>query len=1028
MQIGKLSVNNPVLVNILMVVILALGAVGLARLPQEQFSEVPFFFVSITVPYPGVSAEDVERTVTAKIENEMNGLEMLDEISSDSLDGLSAVQIEFEDGISESEFSRLFQDVQTRFSNLELPDGVGQAIIDDFSSNDFLPVIQVALSGDINYASLHRTALDISDRLERINQVSGITVVGLREREIIVEALPERLEPLGLSLNEVAARIRTRNATVPGGTLNSGGREYLLRTVEQIDNFPDLNDIILRSGADGEVRLGDVASVREEYDLEGIRARYDGKQAIVLQVTKIPGGNSVRIIEDVRARIASSAALIQPGIEVDYFGDSAVLIRDSIQVLGRNALFGAALVLLILYLFLGLRNALITALGIPITFGITFIVLGLIGDTLNGNTLFALVLSLGIIVDHAIVIVENSYRRQSLGLPKREAAIRGVDEVILPVFAATATTVAAFLPLTFLPGLLGRFLRIVPITVSIALVASTLEAAYFVPAHFAEWPGGKLLKKTEGPFAKFRELFGRLVSLLYRRRKRTLLIMGAVMVASFMLVGLIGQNLFESDEFTYFYIDIETPTGTALEKTEEVVLEFERRLVPLIGNGEVTGINTLVGFQSGNFGNVRRPNAAQIVVDLSERSEGRERSISEIVNEARRLCADIAGPEQVMYRVEDSGPPTDAPIVYRLFGDNYDDLIAVSNAIKQELGQFPQLFNIRDNLEGGNPELRIRVDTDQAARYGLDPQTIGGFIRGSFSGIDAGFIFSDNEETDIVVRYARPAISDPYQLQQLKIGGLLGEQIPFSSVARIEQGESFNRIRRLDGRREVTIEADSNDTENLNRINTAIESFYNQNLGRQYPSVELSVGGQFAEFLNLLSNILIILSVGIFLIYMILGAQFKSYTQPLTILLAIPFAFVGVILFLFVSGTPFSLIVIYAAVALAGIAVNDSIVLVSFINDLRAEGLPVGEAVINAAKTRLRPIILTSLTTIAGLAPTSLGLGGRSTVWGPMASTIIFGLLFSSTMTLLVVPCIYGLFYDRKRKRMRAESIETVEV
>ena len=772
MKIGKLSVGNPVLVNILMVVILVMGAIGLARLPQEQFSEVPLYFITIAVPYPGVSALDVERALTIEIENGMRSLEMLDEISSASIDGLSQVNLAFEDGISQSEFERLLQETQTRFSNLELPDGVGPETIDDFSSNDVLPVIQVALYGDVDYATLHRTALDVSDRLQRVSEVSDAIAMGLREREIIIAARPDRLEALGIGLAEVANRVRAHNVTVPGGTLTSAEREYLLRTVEDVDEYYDLNDVILRSNADGIVRLNDVATVREEYDVDGARARYNGKQAIILQVTKVIGGNSTRIIEDIRASLDGAEALIPDEISVEFFGDSALMIRDSIRVLTRNALFGAVLVLLILFLFVGLRNALITVLGIPLTFAITFVVLGATGETLNTNTLFAMVLSIGLIVDHAIVIVENSYRQQSLGLSRREAAIEGVDQVIVPVFAATATTVAAFLPLAFLPGILGRFLRIVPITVSIALVASTLEAAYFVPAHFAEWPGGRLIKAMEGPFARFREWFGRVVALLYRRRGRTLLVTLAIMIACFALASTIEQNLFETDYFTYFYIDIETPVGVELSMTERVVAEFERRLVPMIGNGEVTGVNTLVGFQLGGvgtrffggFGTVRRSNVAQIVVDISETSEGRTRSMGEIVAEMRGLGATIAGPETVRYRIERSGPPTDASIVYRLFGDSYDELIAASNAIKKELRQFPQLFNIRDNLEGGSPELRIRVDTAQAARYGIDPLTIGSFVRGSLSGLDAGSLFRDNEETAIVVRYARPAISDPYQI------------------------------------------------------------------------------------------------------------------------------------------------------------------------------------------------------------------------------------------------------------------------
>jgi multidrug efflux pump subunit AcrB len=339
--------------------------------------------------------------------------------------------------------------------------------------------------------------------------------------------------------------------------------------------------------------------------------------------------------------------------------------------------------------------------------------------------------------------------------------------------------------------------------------------------------------------------------------------------------------------------------------------------------------------------------------------------------------------------------------------------------IEAVLAEYPELYNIGDNLEKGTPELQIRVNTDEAARYGLNTALIGSYIRSSFDGIKATTIFKENEEIDVLVKYADTADLSMNSFMQLKIPTLDGRQIPFSSVARIEENDPIASIKRVDGKREVTIFADALNTDNVRAINGQITQIFESRFAPIYPGIELKVGGEFAEFDTLLQDILQIFLVGVFLIYIILGTQFKSYIQPALIIFTIPFSFAGVILFLVISGTPFSTTVLYAGVALAGIAVNDSIVLISFINDLKKKGYDSAHAVIEAAVTRLRPIILTSLTTIAGLIPTALGLGGKSVVWGPMASTIIFGLIFSTFTALVIIPCIYGILDEGRTKRMR---------
>lgn len=1028
MNIGRFSVRNSVLINILMILFLALGFFSLQRLSREQYAEIPFFFAIITVPYPGVAAEDIEETVTVPIENEMAGLDSLDEIQSETSEGIARINIQFDQGISEDEFDTLFQEVQNRFNNVELPDGTLQATIDEFSSTDFVPVIEVVLHGDVNFATLHRSAEDLSERLRTVNDVSSVTLVGDRDREIYVDLNRGRMEALGVSLNEVVQAVRTQNVTIPAGTLRTENREFLLRTVGELNEVDEFERIVVRLNtrdSRGVIRLGDVAEINPGFDLDGSEARFNGSQAISLRVAKVPGGGSIDIVEAVRREVDSFRGNLPRGINVSYFNDSTVQLRDSLEVLSSNAFYGLGLLVLILLIFVGVRNAIITAVGIPIAFALTFVSLELFGETLNSNTLFALVLVLGLIVDHAIVIVENTYRLQQRGMSRSEAAEKGVNQVIVPVIAATATTVAAFLPLTFLPGIIGRFLRVVPLTVSIALIASTLEAAVFLPSHYADWPGGKKPKKPGGIFDRFRHRFSRILDGLYKHRLSTIIGALVIMVLVFSRVGSIPQNLFESEDFTLFYIDIEMPAGTPVERTGEVVRSYEERILPEVGKGEIVALNAFVGFAGGETENVRRSNIAQIIVDLAERDQGRTRSINEVMEEVQAATRDIAGPEVVQFRKQQTGPPTDPPVSFRLFGDSYDELRSVSEAFQERLRQQEGLTNVEDNLEAGTPELRVRVDDTLAARYGLSAQSVGNFVRGSFDGIVAGSVFTDNEESDIIVRYAgeRPFSID--SVVQLKLPSMTGALIPFSAVAQIEEGSVISAIRRIDGKREVTVTAETRGRVDVGPVNREIQGLYRERFASRYPGIELDVGGEFAEIADTLTEIARVFLIGVFIIFTILATQFRSYTQPLLILLAVPFAFVGVILYLLLSGNALSTTVIYAGVALAGIAVNDTIVLITFVNEARSQGAPVRQAIIESASTRLRPILLTSITTIAGLLPTAIGIGGQSVIWGPMASTIIFGLLFSTITALIIIPSLYGLFYDKedmeRRKRRREE-------
>lgn len=1026
-SIGRFSVTHTVLINILMITVLALGVFSLMRLPQEQFAEVPFFWVNVIVPYPGVSAEDMESSVTVPIENQFQGIDRLKQISSTTSEGLSIVRIEFDDGISNDEFRTLYQESQTRFSQVELPDDVLTPIVDDFSSADFLPVIEVVVSADQSYEVLSETAKSLRDEILKVSDVADVDIVGLPERQIILDFDTHRIESLGLSIGEILRAVQDQNSIVPGGSLTTDSREYLLRTLGSIESVDDFSDVIIRRSEEGSgiVRVSDAARVIDGFDADSTISRFNGEQSVSLRITKVPRGSSVDVVSGTRKIVEEAAYSLPVGMDLDLFNDSTVQIASSLSVLTSNALLGLGLLVLILWLFVGLRNALMTALGIPVTFALTFLVLDLLGETINTNTLFGLVLVLGLIVDHAIVIIENSYRLQQEGLPRARAAMLGTDQVVLPVIAATATTVAAFLPLMIIPGTIGKFLRVIPLTVSIALIVSTGEALFFLPNHFADWGRERPPKAGKTPgrwFSGLQRGYTRFLKAIYRRKGLILLLVLIAAAASFSLVTTLNQDLFSAEDYSYFSIDITMPNGTPSSETDRVTAAYEQVLLGRLGDGEIVSVSSSVGSLSGDTGVTRQQNVAQITVDLTEKDEGRERGIDEIIEEIRWATYSIAGPDEVLFRKAQNGPPTSAALSFRVFGDSLDDISEASERLQDVIAAFPGTSNIEDDYTPGSPELQIRMNQERASALGVTVQTLGNYVRARFEGITLGTFFENNEEIDIVLRFDSDEQESFEDLTHAMIPTDDGRSIPFSSIAEISQSTSIGTIRRLDGKREITIIADAEDSVDLEVVNEAVKEAWETDLSYLYPGAEFTVGGEFSEFQDLLADILRIFLLGVFLIYLILGTQFDSYTQPFLILLSVPFAFVGIILYLVVSGTPFSTTVLYAGVALAGIAVNDAIVLISFINEQREQGLSVSASIFEAARTRVRPIMLTSLTTIAGLLPTAIGIGGTSVVWGPMASTIIFGLIFSTLTALIIIPLLYGLLYDRSHGRKEHES------
>ncbi len=665
-----------------------------------------------------------------------------------------------------------------------------------------------------------------------------------------------------------------------------------------------------------------------------------------------------------------------------------------------------------------------TGLGIPVTFAITFLFMDWYGESLNANSLFALVLVLGMIVDNAIVVIENCYRHRQLGLSRTEAAIIGTNEMLLPVLTSTAAIVAAFLPLMLLPGIMGKFMRVIPFVASLALIASAAEALLFLPSHFASLSSKTVKALHEGSFAKWQAAYKRFISRLYPRRYLTAGIALLVVIAALCLTPFVKQDLYNGEDMTQFLIDIQMPIGTPRPVTNRIAKRFEERLMSLVGNKEVVSVGTTVGFAALETEWMTQSNVAQITVELAQKKEGRKRSVAAIMNEAKKLCADIPGAESIVFHKVSNGSPVDKPVSFRLQGEKLEDMAEIASGLKKILGAYPELYNIKDNYDKAEPELSITINEERASEMGLSAGMIGMYIRSCFDGVKTTTYYDGDKGIDVVVRLGEKDRRNISDVMQMKIPAPDGRLVPFSNVCALEQGKGIAAIKRRDRTREITVTAEADDKKNIRSIMGAVQKEYDAKYKAAYPAISLVIGGEFEEFNRVLADVLRLFWVGLFLIYLVLGGQFKSLIQPFIIMLTIPFAFVGCVLYLLISGTAFSMVVMFSIVALAGIAVNHVIVMISFVNSLRRKGMPVTEAVIEGCTTRMRPVFLTSVSTVVGLLGMALGIGGYSETWGPMASTIVFGMFFSTAGTLIVIPCIYGIVDDITVKMGRKMKFE----
>ncbi len=949
MSIPKLSVNNTVLANMLMLIIIVFGVYAYINLPRELNPEVTVPVALVTTLYPGASPEEVEKLVTVPIEDAIEeNVNKIDLLNSTSSEALSIVAVQF-DEMSDRDFSKELDNLRIAIEQVnELPEEIlDDPKVEEFELSSGFPVLTIAVSGNISEAQRQDIAENLRDDILDIKNIASVQIAGLREREIWIEVHPDRLKAYQLPISAVTTALGTSNLNLPAGTMELGNTEFMVRTMGEFTTPDAIGETIIAVQPTGTpLRLNDVATVSDTYEETRTLSRIDGKPSISLSPQKKTDGNIIALAAKLRELVERWRTELPEGAELTVINDSSVGLKERLGILETNLFFGLVLVVLMLLLFIGWRNALFAALGIPVAFMATFWVMSIAGWTLNGVALFGLILVVGIVVDDAIVVVENIYQHIEAGESPKVAAIRGAEEVSWPVIAASLTTICGFGPLIFMSGVSGQFMRIVPIMVILVLLASLFEVFVILPAHVAEWGKAENRKAhTNRWFERIRNRYVRTLKGTIRWRYAfvggTLFIGSIACVSAFLTLD---RELFVGEELPQFYLKAEMPTSYSIKQTAEITAQLEQ-VVKELPPSEVAALVTNIGLHTFASGVVRSvsfgSNLGEVLVELTPKQE-RTRGVEEIIAALRAKTATITGIKHLSFVKQEDGPPQGADVAVKVKGPRFEKLTELAGMLKTTLTQMDGVYDIRDNFRTGKSELRIYLKPEKAHQHGLTTFQIAQTLRTAIEGTKATTYREADEAIDVIVKYKEDTLKNLAELENLLIATPTGTTVPLKDVADIREEKGYADIHHSDGKRALSVYA-SVDRQKAKPVEV------NQMLMRTfadieslYPGYQLDFQGAFDDVAESFSELWKLFTVGLLLIYMILGAQFKSFIQPIIIMFAVPFGMIGAMVGLLLLNATLSTGTMLGIGALSGIVVNDSIVLIDFINKYRDKGITNG--------------------------------------------------------------------------------------
>lgn len=1036
-------IQNHVLANLTFVLVLIVGFLSYKEMPRQQDPTINFNWITIITALPGASASDVEKRVTDVLEDSVKGITDVNFVSSNSREGISSILVRFED-MPERVYDKRLTTLRRELQNVqsELPDEAIDTKILEITTGNAFPAALVAVTSNSDDERLRKRAQTVSDSIEQISGVERVDSVGLDDPELQINFYPQALESLGMAPATLANALQVWFQDISAGTTDIGNRSWLVRIVGK-NSDPAAVAKLPIPGLSGEIPLGRVASVQRARKKAAQEVRIDGKPAILLSVLKQDNTNVIKLVDKLNNWVDEQNELTQStGIKLTMVDDQTLPTKKAISIMQNNALIGLLLVLVVAWLFLGSRIALLTAIGIPFILALTFWILSSRGETLNITVLLGVVIVLGMLVDDAVVVVESIYYRLQRGMNSLDASVGAMKEVALPVTTAVLTTIAAFLPLMLLPGILGKFMFVIPMVVTLALAISLIEAFWMLPSHIH---GAKINFTKKSFTQRLREKFIHWIQLKYskilisalRWPKMTLItiFLAFTTAISALSVGLVRVDFFAADSLRLFYVNVEMPTSTPLQETIKTVLKVEEQVKKhLKDEPDAKDARSVVSYAGQMFTETEplfSDNVGQIIISLLPEDQGSGK-VGDIIDAMRDDVTRVIGANNISFLELKGGPPSSKPISVKVRGDDYATIKQASDKLKEILEGIQGIKDISDDASLGRMELTLKMNHDVIRRAGINPLDITRTIRLLVDGEVVAEMQDKGEKLQIRVKAESNNSNDIGDLLKFRMPTPNGSSIPLNELVKQERGVSLGNIRHYNFKRAITLEADIAKPEGKEdfmacRLRPAVygdEIDYSictldtvtanklmlegwEKYQKDFPSIDLDTTGQLDDINESIGSIKKLFLIGLGLMYLILGTQFKSYFQPFIILATVPLAFTGVILGLLVTNNPLSLYTLYGVVALAGIAVNAAIVLVSAANDRLAKGMSSVYSIIYAARRRVIPIMITTLTTIAGLFSLAVGLGGKSLIWGPVATSIVWGVGFSSLLTLFAIPLLY---------------------
>jgi len=1026
LNLPNFSVSRPVTILMLFIGLILIGLISYQNLGLDLLPDLSFPMSAIIVSSSGVAPQEIENMVTIPLEEAVGTIQGVKNIYSYSREGSSLVLMEFNWG-TDMDVSAL--NIREKVDQVKgfLPDDAGDPIVIKFDPS-LMPILVLGMdSEEKDLQKLQEYAEDIiKPRLERLEEIASVSINGGLDREILVSIDNEKLRSNQLSFNQVTAALAGENVNLPAGTLKEGTINFLIRTLGRFESIQDIEEILISNIRGNKIYLGDIAKVEDTFKERNSITYVNGKPGIMVSLQKESGKNTVTVAKRVFKELEAIQKLLPDDISIIPVFDSSDFIKKTISQVGWVALYGAIIAVFVLFFFLGnLSSTLIIGFAIPISLIFTFTLLYFSNLTLNMMTLGGLALGIGMMVDNSIVVLENIFRYRELGTDIKESACLGASEVGTAISASTFTTVAVFLPILYVQGIASELFRPMGYTITFSLLTSLLVALTLVPML-----SSKLLRfnaKDNSPSASkenlvqnsmgqsgrifnfVREEYSRLLGWSLRHRGIVFILAVIIFVGSIVLIPIVGTEFIPSSDQGQFNINITLATGTNLETTSEVVSEVEKIILEI---PEVKSILTTAGEGSGGMGfSTEGGNSGTIMVNLVEQNR-RDRSMAQIISELRQKISNYPD-TQIKFSEQGFTFSSGSDLAVKISGDSLDELENIANRIMISIAEVEGVYDLESSVEDVRPELHVNIDREKASLYGLNTAQIASTVHDALLGRVASIYQEKGEQVDIRVRLEEEDRNSIEEVENLLVSSGVGLQIPLKEIAEVTVGSGPKGIDRENQQRIVNVSGNISDRFLGKVIQDAQQKLEKLVLPEDY---RYEFVGENKEMQESFLQLALALVLSIILVYMIIAAQFESLLMPLAVMFSVPFSLIGVILGLLLADKSLNVLSYIGIIMLVGIVVNNSIVLIDYINKLRQKGMERKEAIILGGKTRLRPILMTMFTTVLALVPMAIGTGEGAELRSPMAITIIGGLTSSTFLSLIIVPIFYTFLDDISQK------------